>query len=391
MFKIQTLNAISDIIHQSLSAEQYLIAKEEPVPDGILVRSADMHSMAMPDSLLAIARAGAGTNNVPVDECSKRGIVVFNTPGANANAVAELVICGLMLGSRNVVGGIEWVKTLQGKGEEVPKLVEKGKGAFVGPEVRCKTLGVVGLGAIGAIVANAASRGLGMGVVGYDPFISVESAWSLSTTIRRCNSRDEILAQADYLTLHVPLGEKTRGMIDAAAIAKMKDGAHLLNFSRAELVDTAALKAALESGKLASYVTDFPTDELIGLKNAIVIPHLGASTPESEENCACMAAAELKDYLEFGQIRNSVNFPEIQLGPSTGNRILVIHDNVPSMVSAISAAIGAKGINIDNMQNKSRKEIAITVLETDDHPPEALIGEIGALPGVIRVRTFEPN
>ena len=229
-----------------------------------------------------------------------------------------------------------------------------------------------------------------MGVVGYDPFISVESAWSLSTTIRRCNSREEIYAQADYLTLHVPLGDKTRGMIDAAAIAKMKDGVHLLNFSRSELVDIDALKAGLESGKIASYVTDFPTEELIGLPNTVVIPHLGASTPESEENCACMAASELRDYLENGQIRNSVNFPDIQLGPSTGNRILVIHDNEPSMVSAISAAIGDKCINIDNMQNKSRKEIAITVLELDDHPPETLIEEIRALPGVIRVRTFEP-
>jgi D-3-phosphoglycerate dehydrogenase len=390
MFKIQTLNAISDIIHCHLSAEKYLIAKEEPVPDGILVRSADMHGMELPKSLLAVARAGAGTNNVPVEECNKRGIVVFNTPGANANAVAELVVCGLMLGSRNIVGGVEWVKTLQGKGEDVPKLVEKGKGTFVGPEVRCKTLGVVGLGAIGAIVANAASRGLGMGVIGYDPFISVESAWSLSTTIRRCTSREEIYAQADYLTLHVPLGDKTRGMIDAAAIAKMKDGAHLLNFSRAELVDTDAIIAALESGKIASYVTDFPTDALIGVKGAVVIPHLGASTPESEENCANMAAIELQEYLEFGQIRNSVNFPEILLGASEGTRILVIHENVPSMVSAISAAIGGKGINIDNMQNKSRKEMAVTVLELDDHPPEALIGEIRALPGVIRVRTFEP-
>ncbi len=391
MFKIQTLNAISDVIHQVLSAEQYLIAKEEPVPDGILVRSADMHGMALPEGLLAIARAGAGTNNVPVEECNKRGIVVFNTPGANANAVAELVVCGLMLGSRNVAGGIEWVKTIKGKGDEVSKLVEKGKGEYVGPEVRGKTLGVVGLGAIGAIVANAASRGLGMGVIGYDPFISVESAWSLSSTIRRCNSRDEIFAQADYITLHVPLGDKTRAMIDAAAIAKMKDGAHLLNFSRAELVDSAAIIAALESGKIASYVTDFPTDELIGVKNAVVIPHLGASTPESEENCASMAACELRDYLECGQIRNSVNFPEILLGASEGSRILVIHENVPSMVSAISAAIGGKGINIANMQNKSRKEMAITVLELDDHPTEALIAEIRALPGVIRVRTFEAN
>ncbi|MEA4998517.1 MAG: phosphoglycerate dehydrogenase [Candidatus Limiplasma sp.] len=391
MFKIQTLNAISDIIHAHLSAEQYLIAKEEPVPDGILVRSADMHSLELPDSLLAIARAGAGTNNVPIERCNKQGIVVFNTPGANANAVAELVVCGLMLGSRNIVGGIEWVKTLRGKGEDVPKLVEKGKGEFVGPEVRGKILGVVGLGAIGAIVANTAELGLGMDVIGFDPFISVESAWALSSTIRRCTTQDALYAQADYITLHVPLGDKTRGLVDAAALSRMKDGVHLLNFSRAELVDTAAIAAALESGKVASYVTDFPTEALIGVKNAVVIPHLGASTPESEENCASMAAKQLKDYLEFGQIKNSVNFPELQLNSCTGHRILVIHENVPAMVSAISSAIADKGINIDNMLNKSRKEMAVTVLETDDHPPEALIGEIRALPGVIRVRTFEPN
>ena len=391
MYKIQTLNEISDVVHQHLSAEKYLIAKEEPVPDGILVRSADMHNKPLPESLLAVARAGAGTNNVPIEECSKRGIVVFNTPGANANAVAELVVCGLMLGSRNISGGIQWVQTLQGKGDEVPKLVEKGKSQFVGPEVRDKTLGVVGLGAIGAIVANTASRGLGMEVIGFDPFISVESAWSLSSSIKRCNNRDEIFAQAAYLTLHVPLTDKTRNLIDAAAIAKMKDGVHLLNFSRGELVDSTAMIAALESGKVASYVTDFPTEELIGVKNAVLIPHLGASTPESEENCAHMAAAQLRDYLEHGQIINSVNFPEILLGNTESNRVLVIHENVPSMVSAISAAIGGKRINIDSMQNKSRKENAVTVLELDDHPDEALIQEIRALPGVIRVRTFSQN
>ena len=389
MFKIQTLNEISDVIHQCLSAEKYLVAREEPVPDGILVRSATMHDMAMKDNLLAIARAGAGTNNIPVEECNRRGIVVFNTPGANANAVAELVACALMLGSRNVTGGVEWVKTLKGKGEEVPKLVEKGKNQFVGPEVRGKTLGVVGLGAIGAIVANTAAQGFGMEVLGYDPFISVESAWSLSRSIKRCNNRDDILAESDYLTLHVPLTEKTTQLINAASIAKMKDGVHLLNFSRGELVDTAAVKTALESGKIASYVTDFPTEELIGVKNAVLIPHLGASTPESEENCARMAACELRDYLEIGQIRNSVNFPEILLDGSDPNRLLVIHENVPSMVSAISAAIGARHINIDNMQNKSRKEIAVTVIGLDDHPDEKLTEEIRSLPGVIRVRTFE--
>ncbi|MDD3212868.1 MAG: phosphoglycerate dehydrogenase [Eubacteriales bacterium] len=391
MFKIQTLNQISDVIHQHLSAEKYLVAREEPVPDGILVRSFNMKDMALPESLLAVARAGAGTNNIPIAECNKRGIVVFNTPGANANAVAELVICGLMLGSRNVTGGVEWVQTLKGKGSEVPALVEKGKNQFVGPEVRGKTLGIVGLGAIGAIVANTAAQGLGMEAVGYDPFISVESAWSLSRAIKRCNNLDEIFAQADYLTIHVPLTDKTNGLINAETIRKMKDGVHLLNFSRGELVDIPAVKAALASGKIASYVTDFPVDELIGVKNAVVIPHLGASTPESEENCAHMAARELRDYLEYGQIKNSVNFPDIVLEGAGENRVLVIHENVPSMVSAISSVFGDKHINIDHMQNKSRKEIAITVLGLDDHPDEKLIAEIRALPGVIRVRTFAEN
>ena len=388
MFKIQTLNSISDIIHQHLSADNYLIATEEPVPDGILVRSASMHEMDLPENLLAIARAGAGTNNIPIDECSKRGIVVFNTPGANANAVAELVVCGLMLGSRNVAGGIDWAATLKGKGDEVPKLVEKGKGQFAGPEVRGKTLGVIGLGAIGAIVANTAAQGLGMEVVGYDPYISVESAWSLSRAVKRSTSVDEIYAHADYITIHVPLKDNTRGMIDAATIAKMKDGVHLLNFSRAELVDADALKDALESGKVASYVTDFPTDAVLGMKNTVAIPHLGASTPESEENCASMAACQLRDYLEFGQIRNSVNFPEILLGYSEGTRVLIIHENETGMVSAISAAIGARKININNMLNKSRKNMAVTVLELDKLPDQRLLTELMALPGVIRVRCF---
>lgn len=389
MYKIQTLNAISDIIHQHLSAENYLIAKEEPVPDGVLVRSANMHQSPLPDSLLAIARAGAGTNNIPIEECNKRGIVVFNTPGANANAVAELVICGLMLGSRNVAGGIDWAHTLKGKGDEVPALVEKGKAKFAGPEVRGKTLGVMGLGAIGAIVANAASNGLGMEVVGFDPFISVDSAWSLSRAVGRCNTMDEMMAQADYLTIHVPLSDKTRGMIDDATIGKMKDGVHILNFSRAELVDNGALRRAIDIGKIASYVTDFPTEEVLSMKNTVTIPHLGASTPESEENCASMAAAQLRDYLEHGQIKNSVNLPDILLGFSEGSRVLMIHENEPGMVSKISAAIGAKHININNMQNKSRKNMAVTVLELDSMPDEELLLFLQALPGVIRVRCFQ--
>ena len=388
MYKIQTLNEISDVIHQRLSADKYLIGKQEPVPDAILVRSASMHDMDLPDSLLAIARAGAGVNHIPLDECTKRGVAVFNTPGANANAVAELVICGLMLGSRNVAGGIDWAYTLRGKMDEVPKLVEKGKGQFAGPEVRGKVLGVIGLGAVGAIVANAAAQGLGMEVMGYDPFISVENAWSLSRAIHRSTSVDEVFANADYITVHVPLMESTRGMIGAESIAKMKDGVHLLNFSRAELADAAALKTALESGKIASYVTDFPTEEVLGLKNAVCIPHLGASTPESEENCASMAACELRDYLECGQIRNSVNLPEILLGYSEGTRVQMIHGNEPGMVSAISAAIGSRKININNMINKSRKDVAVTVVELDKLPDARLMTELQALPGVIRVRSF---
>lgn len=390
MYKIQTLNEISDIIHEYLGADNYLVAKEEPVPDGILVRSADMHGMALPESLKAIARAGAGTNNIPIDECTRRGIAVFNTPGANANAVAELVICGMMLCSRDIPGGIEWVKCdLKGKGSDVPKLVEKGKNQFVGPEVRGKTLGVIGLGAIGAIVANAAAHGLGMNVVGFDPFISVESAWSLSRSIKRSGNMDEVFAQADYITLHVPLTDSTRHLINKDTIAKMKNGVHILNFSRADLVDSQAMIAALNSCKVAGYVTDFPTDELIGLKNAIMIPHLGASTPESEENCASMAAMELKNYLETGQIQNSVNLPDMMLGFREGIRVQIIHDNVPNMVSSISAAISVKQININNMLNKSRKEVAVTVMELDTHPDEAVLAEIKALPGVIRVRVFQ--
>lgn len=388
MFKIQTLNAISDIIHKELSAENYLIAKEEPVPDAILVRSADMHTMELPSSLLAIGRAGAGTNNIPIDKCNKSGVVVFNTPGANANAVAELVICGLMLGSRNVSGGIDWARTLKGSGADVPKLVEKGKGQFAGPEVRGKTLAVIGLGAIGAIVANAAAQGLGMEVVGYDPFISVASAWSLSRAIKRASSMDEALSMADYISFHIPLTDSTRGVIGKNNLAKMKDGVHILNFSRAELANFADLKDALESGKVGSYVTDFPTEEVLDMKNAVVIPHLGASTPESEENCASMAAAQLRDYLERGQIKNSVNLPEVTLDYSEAPRLLMIHENVPSMVSAITSAVAGMNINIDNMVNKSKKEMAVTVLELDNAPTKELVAQLTALPGVIRVREF---
>ncbi len=388
MYKIQTLNAISDIIHTQLSADKYTVSKEEPMPDAILVRSAAMHEMEFGKELLAIGRAGAGVNNIPIERCSKEGIVVFNTPGANANAVAELVIAGLMMSGRKIADGIDWVKSLKGKGDEVGKLVEKGKSQFVGAELRGKTLGVIGLGAIGSIVANAASRGLGMNVVGFDPFISVESAWSLSTTIHRAASEDEVIAQADFLTIHMPLNDKTRGSFNAEKFAKMKDGACLLNFARGELVNTADLLAALESGKLDRYVTDFPNDDLIGADKVVCIPHLGASTPESEENCARMAAAEIRDYLENGSIHNSVNYPEVQLGDPEAVRVLVLHENIPNMISNITAAAAKEGINIENMVNKSKKDMSVTVMEMAELPSKHALDTLSELQGIIRIRTF---
>ena len=388
MYKIQTLNAIPDMIYTQLSADMYMVSKEEPVPDGILVRSAAMHDMEFGANLLGIARAGAGVNNIPVDRCSRQGICVFNTPGANANAVAELVLCGLLLGSRNIIGGVNWAQSLKGEGDAVAKLVEKGKGQFTGPEVRGKTLGVIGLGAIGHLVANAASEGLGMRVVGCDPYISVDSAWMLSSRVVHAKNDAEVYAQADYVTVHVPLSDKTRGMINADVISRMKPGAVLLNFSRNELVDHAALLAALESGRLGGYVVDFPSADLLGVERVIAIPHLGASTPESEENCASMAAAQLRDYLEFGCIHNSVNLPDVQLGRPEGARLLVIHENIPNSIAAITACVSAEGINITDLTNKSRKEMAVTVMDMAELPSEGAMAKIKQLPGVIRVRAF---
>ena len=372
MFKIKTLNAISDVIHEELSAEQYVISPEEPVPEGILVRSAVMHDAPLNPELLGIARAGAGVNNIPLEKCTKQGIAVFNTPGANANAVAELVLGALVLGSRNVAAGIRWADTLKGQ-ENVPKLVEKGKGQFVG---------------IGRLVANAASAGFGMKVVGCDPFISVESAWALSSSVRRAATNEDVFAQVDYITFHVPLNDKTRGSINAATIAKMKKGAILLNFSRGELANTADVKAALASGQLGGYVTDFPCEELLGVEKVTCIPHLGASTPESEDNCARMAAAELRDYLEVGSIRNSVNLPDVPLGAPEGVRVLVIHENIPNMVATITTCVSAEQINIDNLVNKSRKDVAVTVMELSDRPSKMALNVISSIAGVIRVRVF---
>ncbi len=385
MYKIQTLNSISPVIHDVLSAGQYMVSNEEPTPDAILVRSAAMHDMELPESLLAIARAGAGTNNIPIDKCSEKGIVVFNTPGANANAVAELVIAGLLLSSRDIAGGIAWVKASKDE-PELEKLVEKKKSQFVGPELRGKKLAVIGLGAIGALVANAAAQGLGMEVVGYDPYISVAHAWSLSRAIHRADAMEDAVKDADYITFHIPLLDSTRGTINAAFIKSLKKGVRIMNFSRGELAVAEDVKAAIAEEQLAAYVTDFPCAALADTPKVVCLPHLGASTPESEDRCAEMAANELKDYLERGVIRNSVNLPEIILGMPEGTRVLLIHRNVPGVVSSISSLISGRGINIQNMLNKSRGDYAVTVLELVQHPDDTLLAALGKLKDVVRAR-----
>ena len=385
MYKIQTLNSISPVIHDVLSAGQYVVSNEEPTPDAILVRSAAMHDMELPESLLAIARAGAGTNNIPIDKCSEKGIVVFNTPGANANAVAELVIAGLLLSSRDIAGGIAWVKASKDE-PELEKLVEKKKSQFVGPELRGKKLAVIGLGAIGALVANAAAQGLGMEVVGYDPYISVAHAWALSRAIHRADAMEDAVKDADYITFHIPLLDSTRGTINAAFIKSLKKGVRIMNFSRGELAVAEDVKAAIAEEQLAAYVTDFPCAALADTPKVVCLPHLGASTPESEDRCAEMAANELKDYLERGVIRNSVNLPEIVLGMPEGTRVLLIHRNVPGVVSSISSLISGRGINIQNMLNKSRGDYAVTVLEMVQHPDDTLLAALGKLKDVVRAR-----
>ena len=347
-----------------------------------------MHDMEIPDSVLSIARAGAGYNNIPVDACSERGICVFNTPGANANAVAEMVLCGMLLSCRNVVGGIEWARTLKGLGDDVEKAVEKGKKAFVGPELRGKTLGVIGLGAIGVLVANAAIA-LGMNVVGYDPMISAEHAWHLYTNIRRENSLDALFSACDFITVHVPLNDKTRGMIGVRALSLCRKGVRILNFARGGLVDEDALIAALGDERVAAYVTDFPSDRLIGVSGVIAIPHLGASTPESEENCAVMAAAQTRDFLEHGIIRNSVNLPAVDVAPAGKPRLLCIHENVPNVLGSITSTVASFGLNISDLVNRSRGAMAVSVLDIDEVPQRArdtLIERVASISGMKRVR-----
>lgn len=386
MFKIKTLNKISQKGLKRLSPESYIYADDIENPDAVLVRSASMHDAVMGDNLLAIARAGAGVNNIPVEICGEKGIVVFNTPGANANAVKELVLAGLFLSSRKIVAGIEWARTLKG-GDDVKKAVEKGKGAFAGPEISGKKLGVIGLGAIGANVANCAVA-LGMEVYGYDPFMSVDTAWHLSSSIKHALDIKEIFAECDYITLHVPLNDSTRNTVCTDTLAIMKDGVRILNFARGELVNSADIISALESGKVASYVTDFPSDELLGVDGIIAIPHLGASTPESEDNCARMAVRQLKDYLENGNIVNSVNLPSVSAPRSSACRICLIHRNIPNMLTQISGIVSAENVNIDNMLNKSRGELAYTMIDVPA-AGDSVIEKLTGIEGMIKVRVIK--
>lgn len=385
MTNILKLNAISPLADEIFKNCNYGDKVENP--DGIMVRSAAMADYKVGENLIAVARAGAGTNNIPVADYTQKGIVVFNTPGANANAVKELVICELFLGGRKITDAIDWVKTLKGEGDSVGKLVEKGKSSFVGGEIFGKTLGVIGLGAIGIAVANAASA-LGMKVVGCDPFLSTANALLLNPAVKVVPSREEVYKCADYVTVHVPLTPDTKGMFNAETIALMKDGAVLINNSRGELADADAVISALERGKLARYITDFPSDKLIGVKNAICVPHLGASTPEAEDNCALMAAKQLVDYIENGNIVNSVNYPALSAPKEGAARICVHHKNVANMIAQFTAAVSSAGLNIENMADKSKGDFAYCIIDVNAKPAPELAKTIAAIDGVIKVRVI---
>ncbi len=388
MFKIQTLNKISSDGLKRLPLDNYEVASEFTNPDAILVRSAKMHDMEFGSGLKAIGRAGAGVNNIPIDKCTEKGIVVFNTPGANANAVKELVICGMLLSSRNVLQASTWAKTLIGKGDEVNALVEKGKSNFVGPEIQGKTLGVIGLGAIGMLVANAA-QALGMRVLGLDPYISIDSAWQLSHDVEKATSLDSLLSQSDYLSLHIPLLDTTKGFINKSKFDLMKDGIRIMNFARGGLVDKNDLFEAFETGKVASFVTDFPEEDLLKHDKVICIPHLGASTPESEANCARMAADQVKDFLENGNIINSVNFPETSMVRNGGDRLIIANKNVPRMVGNISNLLADENINISNMINRHKGDVAYNIIDIDGDISEEQVGKIRELEGIIMVRLLK--
>ena len=383
MKNIQLLNSISDVGLEVFDKTAYNLGADVENPAGILVRSAVMHDMQFPASLCAIARAGAGVNNIPLERCAEQGIVVFNTPGANANGVKELALLALLLASRKVVAGIEWAKTLKGD-PELSKKVEKGKSQFVGPEVKGKTLGVIGLGAIGGMVANAGDS-LGMNVIGCDPFLSVKAAWSLKNSVHSAADYDEIYANSDYITYHIPALPTTKGIINKENIAKMKDGVRIINLSRGDLANVADVAEALKSGKIASYVTDFPCEELLGVEGAVCIPHLGASTPESEDNCAKMAAEELIDFLENGNITNSVNFPSVQMPRIHKHRLVVLHRNVPGVVNAVSGALAIIGINIEAMTNQSKGNYAVSMFDFENEISEDVADKIAGMENVLRV------
>lgn len=386
MYNIKTLNKISNVGLSKFDKSKYVYGDDIENPDAIMVRSASMHDMEMPKSLLAIARAGAGTNNIPVADCADKGIVVFNTPGANANAVKELVILGLLLSSRKVTKAIDWCKTIKDEGDNVGKTVEKGKSAFAGPEIKGKTLGVIGLGAIGRLVADAAVD-LGMKVVGYDPFLPADAQLKAGITVN--NNLDEIFPVVDYLTVHVPLTDDTKEMINRESIDKMKNTVRIMNFARGALANSDDVIDALEDGRMAAYVTDFPDAKLIGVDGVIAIPHLGASTPESEENCAVMGASELIDYLENGNIKNSVNMPTVAMAKSGSVRVTVIHKNQPNMIAFITDTISKDGVNIASFEDKNRGAIAYSIIDCDTDVSTSVVSDIEKIDGVIKVRVIK--
>ena len=388
MYRIKTFNKISPVGLSRFDPDLYSVGDDLIGEDGILVRSAKLQDYEFPDNLLGIARAGVGVNNIPLDRCSQAGIAVFNTPGANANAVKELVLCAMLIGSRDVDGAIRWVHQQVDAGVDVTTVVEKGKSAFIGPEIYKKTLGVIGLGAIGSLVANLALD-LGMDVYGYDPFLSVDSALRLDRHIHVVQDIHELYKRADYITIHIHFTPKTEKMIDEKAIASMKRGVRFINLARGEIVDDDAMLAALDTGKVASYVTDFPNNRIVQAPHVIAMPHLGASTPESEQNCAVMAVDQLRDYLENGNIRNSVNLPNVTLERSGVMRMCIIHKNIPAMLASITTLLATDGVNVENLSNKSKGDYAYTLVDLGSKVEQAVINDVTHLPNVIRVRVIE--
>ena len=388
MYHIKTFNKISPVGLNKFDQEHYVVSDSETNEDGILVRSAKLLDYQFPDNLLAISRAGVGVNNIPIDRCSEAGIAVFSTPGANANAVKELVLCAMLMGSRDVSGAIDWVRDQVASGVDVTTVVEKGKSVFVGPKLYKKTLGVIGLGAIGSLVANMALS-LGMDVYGYDPYLSVDAALRLDRHIHVVKDINELYKRADYITIHIHFTDKTKGMIDEKAIANMKRGVRFINLARGEIVDDNAMLAALDTGKVAAYITDFPNNRLVQHPHVVAMPHLGASTPESEQNCAAMAVDELRDYLENGNIRNSVNLPAVSMERSGVMRMCIIHKNVPAMLANITTLLSKDGVNVENLSNKSKGELAYTMVDLGTKVDHAVIEDVRNLANVIRVRVIE--